>query len=468
MSSNSAIVLEKVCKRYESISSTLFRRFVGNNGDLETVVWALNNVSFNVKFGEVIGIIGPNGAGKSTILKLLAGVTSPDEGEVMVNGRVAPLIELGAGFHPELSGRENVFLNGALMGLSRDEMNGRYESIVEFSEMTEYMNMPVKKYSSGMFVRLAFALAIHTNPDILLVDEVLSVGDERFQRKCLAWFSDFRSDDKAVVIVSHDLPLISSLCDRVLFLNGGELIENGTSEAAVSQYLQSILNDADSVASIKTDELTLLFSGGKGCLYWKGREVTKRLGLYTSMLFRKSEDMPLLWLDSTRADWKVQKTSEREVVCIGRFIALPVMQKWTISLNDDNELSWAVELYSEVDFVLERQTESIMLSSEYNCWSVGGEINDFPKDFTSRDYYNWDILESFAEGSVDVLGNESLPKISITNLQQGKHMDILNSSLYFSGRVITSVEHQLFLKKDAEYKSETIIQLGQERLGGDI
>src|SRR6202046_4588715 len=185
-------------------------------GDEVEEFWALKDVNFKVKRGEVLGIIGRNGAGKSTLLKILSHITEPTEGRVTINGHIASLLEVGTGFHPELSGRENIFLNGAILGMGRREIKRRFDEIVEFAEITEFLDTPVKRYSSGMYVRLAFAVAAHLEPDILVVDEVLSVGDAEFQKKCLGKMRDVSEQEgRTVLFVSHNLAAVAELTSRV-------------------------------------------------------------------------------------------------------------------------------------------------------------------------------------------------------------------------------------------------------------
>ena len=199
--------------------------------------FALNDVSFSVHHGETLGIIGRNGSGKSTALKLMAGVTAPSSGEVYVVGRVSPLIELGAGFHPDLTGRENLHLNGSILGMSSREIEEQFESIVEFAELAEFIDTPVKRYSSGMYGRLGFAVAVHSNPDLLLVDEVLAVGDMFFQQKCLAKMREFQNAGITIVLVSHGPALVEEFCDRAIWLDHGRLMADGAAKDATEQYL---------------------------------------------------------------------------------------------------------------------------------------------------------------------------------------------------------------------------------------
>jgi ABC-type polysaccharide/polyol phosphate transport system ATPase subunit len=198
--------------------------------------WALKDVSFSVRKGETLGIVGANGAGKSTLLSLLAGTKVPTQGTIKTEGKISSLLELGAGFHPELTGRENVFLAGAIMGLSRKHMAGRFDAIVAFAELREFIDQPVKHFSSGMYVRLGFAVAVEVDPDILLLDEVLAVGDTAFQRKCIARMDEFRRSGKTMLIISHDLNTIKEISNRILFLDGGQVQGLGDPGQMVDQY----------------------------------------------------------------------------------------------------------------------------------------------------------------------------------------------------------------------------------------
>jgi len=203
--------------------------------------WALKDVSFEVKRGEVVGIIGRNGAGKSTLLKILSRITEPTTGRVRLRGRVASLLEVGTGFHPELTGRENIFLNGAILGMSRTEINRKFDEIVEFAEVSRFLDTPVKRYSSGMYVRLAFAVAAHLEPEILVVDEVLAVGDAAFQKKCLGKMGDVaKQEGKTILFVSHNLNSISQLTTECIFLREGRLVSQGSSEKVISKYLADL------------------------------------------------------------------------------------------------------------------------------------------------------------------------------------------------------------------------------------
>jgi lipopolysaccharide transport system ATP-binding protein len=208
-------------------------------------VWALKDINFEVKQGEVLGIIGRNGAGKSTLLKILSRVTAPSTGEVKAKGRIASLLEVGTGFHPDLSGRENIFLNGAILGMTRTEIKNKFDEIVDFSGIERYIDTPVKRYSSGMYVRLAFAVAAHLDPEILILDEVLAVGDVEFQKKCLGKMKDVSGQGRTVLFVSHNMAAVKNLCTRGIVLEHGSLNFAGNSEEAVSYYASSMSSISD-------------------------------------------------------------------------------------------------------------------------------------------------------------------------------------------------------------------------------
>jgi lipopolysaccharide transport system ATP-binding protein len=213
-------------------------------------LWALKDVSLTVKQGEVLGIIGKNGAGKSTLLKILSRVTAPTSGRVKVKGRIASLLEVGTGFHPELTGRENTYLNGAILGMSRQEIDRKFDEIVDFSGVEKFIDTPVKRYSSGMYVRLAFAVAAHLEPEILVVDEVLAVGDAEFQKKCLGKMGDVAKEGRTVLFVSHNMNAISSLCSLVTVINNGVLQYAGATKEGINYYLSSSDNTKNIVNNL--------------------------------------------------------------------------------------------------------------------------------------------------------------------------------------------------------------------------
>jgi ABC-type polysaccharide/polyol phosphate transport system ATPase subunit len=227
-------------RQFSTLKSALLQRSILRDLRPSETFPALTDVTFSVPKGSTYGVIGKNGSGKSTALKLVAGITKPTSGTVRVVGRISALIELGAGFHPEISGRENVFINGIMLGLSKREIQERFDDIVDFAELREFIDAPVKTYSSGMYMRLGFAVAIHVNPDVLLVDEVLAVGDEGFTHKCLDKFAEFRRRDKTILLVTHSLNLVERFCDEALWLDEGRALSHGDPKRVVGAYLTKV------------------------------------------------------------------------------------------------------------------------------------------------------------------------------------------------------------------------------------
>jgi ABC-type polysaccharide/polyol phosphate transport system ATPase subunit len=246
------------------------------------LLWALSDVSFDVRQGETIGVIGPNGSGKSSLLSLIAGTTAPTSGTVTANGRISSLLELGAGFHSELTGRENIFLNGAILGIPKAILRERFDSIVDFAGIREFLDMPVKFYSSGMYVRLGFAIAVEMDPNILLIDEVLAVGDTAFQIKCLARIRDFQRRGKTLVLVSHALQTVEEFCDRVFLIHKGKLVAEGRPAEVIFKYLKSYMGEGGGLHAVEygnrdieiTDVKFINPSGGETGTFTTGEAFT--------------------------------------------------------------------------------------------------------------------------------------------------------------------------------------------------
>ena len=241
-----ALTMERVAKRYKVRRTAdanggrrSWRQMLAGFARRQEEFWALRDVSFAVAEGETLGIIGHNGAGKSTILKLLSSVTVPTRGEIRIYGRLSALIEVGSGFHPELTGRENIYLSGSILGMRRREIADKLERIIEFAGVRDFIDTPVKHYSSGMYVRLGFSIAAHLEPDILLLDEVLAVGDAAFQSKCLDRITELHRQGRTIVFISHDLGAVERLCDRVILLKQGQVIATGTAEDVIAAYQET-------------------------------------------------------------------------------------------------------------------------------------------------------------------------------------------------------------------------------------
>jgi lipopolysaccharide transport system ATP-binding protein len=282
-------------------------------------VWALKDINFEMNAGDVLGIIGRNGAGKSTLLKILSQVTSPTTGSVRMNGRVGSLLEVGTGFHPELTGRENIFINGAILGMSRREINLRLDEIVDFAGVEKYLDTPVKRYSSGMKVRLGFAVAAHLEPEILIVDEVLAVGDYLFQKKCLGKLGEVGKEGRSIIFVSHNLSVLSNLCTRAIAIDKGIIVDDGKTSDVVANYLKdessldgqieivrnSIYRAQVLSAILKNDrnEFTdTLNLGGKGYIYLKVLFSQESMGVHIALILYDSMNNHIVSLADTDTD----------------------------------------------------------------------------------------------------------------------------------------------------------------------
>jgi ABC-type polysaccharide/polyol phosphate transport system ATPase subunit len=242
-SETSAIEFQQVSKRFQLREGRTLREFLPaflQGQGWSPPFYALHDVSFSVARSESVGIIGRNGSGKSTLLKLMAGVMAPSQGQVRIHGHISPLIELGAGFHPDLTGRENVYLNASILGMPSKEIRARFRDIIDFAELWDFVDTPVKRYSSGMYVRLGFAVAVYCDPDILLVDEVMAVGDAPFQEKCLAKMREFHNRGVTIILVSHALPMVEGFCQRALWIHGGQLMADGPTHEVASRYKEAV------------------------------------------------------------------------------------------------------------------------------------------------------------------------------------------------------------------------------------
>ncbi|WP_374007761.1 ABC transporter ATP-binding protein [Leifsonia sp. LS-T14] len=241
--SDIAVSVDNVSKRfrlYKERNQSLKSAIMRGRRSVHEDFWALRDINFDVPRGSTFGLIGSNGSGKSTLLKCLAKIYYPEKGTISHNGRLAALLEVGSGFHPELSGRENVYLNGSILGMSKKEVTAKFDEIVEFSGVEHFIDQPVKNYSSGMYVRLGFSVAINVNPDILVVDEVLAVGDAEFQEKCRQKFIELKAEGKTVILVSHSMAQVQEMCDQAAWLNQGDLVKVGDADEVIGAYLQSL------------------------------------------------------------------------------------------------------------------------------------------------------------------------------------------------------------------------------------
>ncbi len=331
---------------------------------------ALDDVSFTVEQGEAVGVIGANGSGKSTLLKILAGVTQPTSGRAAVHGRVASLLELGAGFHPMLTGRENIYLNAGLLGLRRRDTDAVFDAIVNFADIGPFLDNPVDTYSSGMYVRLGFAVAVHSDPDVFLVDEVLSVGDESFQRKCRERIGELREQGKTIVFVSHDLNIVNTLCERVFLLSKGSLISRGGSQETIDYYLRQTGSD-EGVHVMRADGLEAVFSHGRVSVYRHGREVTAPGGLHCFIDSMGTRHV------STQAAWQVVDKGAAHCRARGVMPRLPVTLWWDVSIAE-GALHWRIDAECARAVEIAGADAHVHLPTRYRDWLYGDLEGVFP------------------------------------------------------------------------------------------
>lgn len=337
---------------------------------------ALRDLSFDVAPGESVGIIGRNGSGKSTLLKLIAGVTVPTQGDVSVYGRVASLLELGAGFHPYLTGRENVFLNAAILGMSRARTVEMFDRIVEFSGVGDFIDHPVETYSSGMYVRLAFAVAVHVDPDVFLVDEVLAVGDEAFQRKCRRRIGELKEQGKTILFVSHDLGVVNTLCDRVILLHGGEMVVRDTAQDTIQYYLR-LVGGESSTAVLRDGRSEVVFNNGRLSLFHHRRELTAPDGIQVCLRSMEQDHAGMA------ATWHVEMIGGASCVARGRLPRLPAVLVWRLRLEGDS-LQCGLALECDRDVSIEFFDVLCALRTAYRRWLYGEMSGVFP-DITPED-----------------------------------------------------------------------------------
>lgn len=335
--------------------------------------WALRGLDFEINKSEIIGVIGRNGAGKSTLLKVLSKITKPTEGRIEIDGRVASLLEVGTGFHPELTGRENIYLNGTILGMTRKEVSAKFEEIVDFSGVRKFIDTPVKRYSSGQYVRLAFAVAAHLEPEILIIDEVLAVGDSEFQKKCLGKMKNIAGQGRTVIFVSHDMAAIQKLCTKVYYLKAGQIRSSGDTDQIIEEYHTDIRQNGNDITETSRE-------GDQEILVKNVQWFNKKLinpGVISSL-----EDVTCKVALSKRVNF--QNTS----VDIGINNARGIRVGWISTRMSDTDL--------QADSFVFKIKNMNLLPGEYNCTvyiETKGVMNDwikevFPFEISNKDYYN--------------------------------------------------------------------------------
>jgi len=395
--------------------------------------WALSGVSFEVAKGEALGIIGENGAGKSTLLRVLAGIYLPDEGRVVTKGSISPLIELAAGFHEDLTGRENIYLNGALLGLKRREIERKIEEIVDFAELGGFIDTQVKKYSTGMLLRLAFSTSIFVEPDILLVDEVLAVGDAYFQEKCYQKVLEFKGNGGTILFVSHDMNAVRRICDRVILLRRGRIAAVGGADESINAYLKTV-GSREGIGTLRTSKIEVVVNNGKLFLFAKGKELTSRYGGHS--LFRVGS----AWFSSVNGKWKVERNTPDEILARGWFDGVPTITFWRIKLTGEKSLRFQVYLTPGAE-VSESHID-ILLDPSYTKWKSekkGGKIPEITEE--AKDWSVVHDSEGEDERSFTLSSEgEKLPPITLKYERAMPDLPrILNTDYQLSSRSLHSL-----------------------------
>lgn len=323
--------------------------------------WALKDVNFSINKGDVVGIIGKNGAGKSTLLKILSQITKPTEGKIEINGRIASLLEVGTGFHHELTGRENIYLNGTILGMTRKEVAAKFDEIVEFSGVGKFIDTPVKHYSSGMYVRLAFAVAAHLEPEILVIDEVLAVGDAEFQKKCLGKMQDVAGQGRTVLFVSHNMAAVKSLCNTAIYMKGGELIFNGDIDKAFNEYNKG------------TSELNTYFDFSKTDRYRGEKQIIIDTIQLSNNNITPDSTLELTISIKNNSDFKGK-------IDIGLFL----INKYNTVIYQLNSRAYAKELHFKPNYLINCKIDEISLQPGVYTLGVWLGGNGFEQDYVDK------------------------------------------------------------------------------------
>ncbi len=415
--------------------------------------WALKEINLEVNRGEIIGLIGENGAGKTTLLKLIAGMLAPDKGAVEVNGTVSALMEIGAGLQQDLTGRENIYLVSSLSGLSKAQVDERFEDIVRFAEIGRFINAPVKIYSQGMYMRLAFAIAIHVHPDILLLDDMFVVGDVYAQHKCVHKIFELKERGMTILFALQDLEMLKRVCSRGVFLREGAIIRDGPVDAVCGYYMETV-GSREGIGIVQKDPLGVIFNNGKLILRWKNQTITCNLGGHSSMLIAGREYL------STTAEWQVQDVQPNgEIVAAGTWPDIPVTQYWKIRFLNEKEFSWEIALKAPTRISIEKIDIRNFFIDTYKNWlTVDGE-RDFPPAFVHEMKGNCAVIDDPASGVVglkgDHLAGRDLPTVIFDTLHDAAKTicQAGNTGSEICGRI---VQHQVFsLHSDSYYGEGT-------------
>ena len=391
--------------------------------------YALKDVSFEVAKGEAFGVIGNNGSGKSTLLRILAGVAIPTHGTVRVRGTVSTMLELGAGFHQELTGRENIWLSGAMMGLSRAQIRAKLDEIIAFAELDTSIDQPIFTYSSGMQVRLGFAIAIAFDPDVLILDEVLAVGDHAFRAKSHAAILDFRERGKTIVLVSHDLHEVIGFCSRALLLNEGVPVMVEKASRVIPFYLQTT-GSKGGQQYLTFGRISLAFSNGRLLLFRDALPLTQFTGFYFSFFSARN------WFDSLEASWRITREWNSGMVVEGKLLKLPMTFTLGVEVHSESEVRLTLRAHVHEAFDLDQYHASLLLQSHYQRWSAPPDSGEFPPiDVASHDWTHVNARQLHGR-RLEVEPAGEFPRIALIADTPGFTPTVLNTDHLGNARVL--------------------------------
>lgn len=391
--------------------------------------YPLRNITFNVNAGETLGVIGQNGAGKTTLLKLIAGMLIPDQGTVNVTGKVSTLMELGAGFNPEFTGRENVVINSRVYGLEEAALKEIMEQVMGFADLGDFIDAPLKYYSSGMYMRLAFALAIFVKPDILLIDDILAVGDEEAQQKCINKIFELKNSGKVIIIVSHDMNMIYKLCDNVILLANGEIIKNGKPKEVVPYYLQT-LGNKEGIAVLEQELIKAVFNNGRLGIYYKNRPFTQRMDSGVGYFYGPSD----ILLPSYNLSWKIREAYSDSVIAEGSNDRGIVTEIWAIQVLD-GRIKWRIDIK---DGAAKTTYVDLFLNSKYEKWEDLYSERIFP-GFSHKNNWQEIGLCGYPESTLGLTAAEEsidFPGLIISSDNQDNQIKLFNSGYDQEARII--------------------------------
>ncbi|MBU1912687.1 MAG: ABC transporter ATP-binding protein [Candidatus Omnitrophica bacterium] len=412
-------------------------QFKEDGGNSYEDFWAVKGINIDINKGEVFGIIGENGAGKTTLLNIIAGMLKPDRGTVEISGTVSAIMEIGAGFQKDLTGKENIYLTSSLFGLTNEEISAKYDDIIKFAGIGRFIHAPVRVYSTGMYMRLAFAIAIHVDPDILLIDETFAVGDIYAQYKCINKVFELKEQGKTIIFISQDIEMSKRLCTRGIFIRDGVIIKEGPIDKLCTYYMESV-GDKKGIAIVQKGQIGAIFNNGKLVLRCEDRAVTCGLAGHAIMSSLDRE------YSSTTATWQVQKpATDKEIVAIGTWPDLNVSEYWRIVFLNEREFIWEIVIDVIEETFIERFTALAIFIDEYKSWFTLEDKTDFPDKFAHLLEWEYTTIDDSANRVIGFKGDnnlkESLPAIIFDRVQDNTNMScrVGNTGSDIRGRAIT-------------------------------